>query len=156
MTFADLEEVPGFVGACIDEVPRLTTALVRPYVVAILLHRGAVKSHEVIASLTPHCLIDDLRVGEWDPFEQDWCDDKTRAERLVDEVLGEFVIEGLVRYNEEQDLWVLTSQNLPRIISWIAATGARMPPHLLISMSREQIMKLPEYIDTDSGNNAKD
>lgn len=149
MEFGEHEDVPGFVGPYLDEVPRLTSAHVRPYIVAILLHRGAVKSHEVIASLTPHCLIDDLKVGEWDPIDQEWCDEKTRAEKLVDEVLGEFIIEGLVRYNEQQDLWVLIPRNLPRIISWIAATGASMPPHLLMTMSREQIMRLPKNVSVD-------
>lgn len=131
------------VGAFVDEVPLLTTAHVRPYVIATLLHRGAVRHHEVIASLTPHCLIDDLKVGAWDPLENDYCEG-TRLERLVDEVLGEFVSEGLVRYNEDQDLWVLTACDITRVISWVAALGAKMPSHLLSEMSRQQIARLPE------------
>lgn len=138
-----LELPPGSVGAFIDDVPLLTTAQVRPYVVATLLHRGAVRHDEVIASLTPHCRIEDLKEGAWDPLEGDYCDG-TRLERLVDEVLGEFVSEGLVRYNESQDIWVLTTNDLPRIISWVASLGARMPQHLLTEMSHQQIARLPE------------
>lgn len=138
-----LEMIPGSIGAFIDDIPLLTTAQVRPYVVATLLHRGAVRHHEIIASLTPHCRIDDLKVGAWDPLEGDYCEG-TRLERLVDEVLGEFVSEGLVRYNQDQDLWVLTPNDLPRIISWVAALGAKMPAHLLSEMSRQQIAHLPD------------
>lgn len=88
--------------------------------------------------------MDDIKEGAWDPLDGDYCEG-TRLEKLVDEVLGEFVAEGLVRYNEEQELWVLTPKNLPVIISWVAALGARMPQHLLSEMSRQQIAKLPEY-----------
>jgi hypothetical protein len=121
----------------------LTTAHVRPFVVAILLHRGAVKPHEVWASLTPHCCSDDLKVGGWDPLDNDYCEG-TRVEKLVDEVLGEFVSEGLVRYNEEQDLWVLTANHIPKVISWVTALGARMPQHLLCEMTKQQVASLPE------------
>lgn len=142
MTLPILEEAPGAVGPLIDDTPLMTTANVRPYVVATLLHRGAVRHSEIIASLTPHCRVDDLKVGGWDPLDEDWCEG-TRLEKLVDEVLGEFVSEGLVRYNEAEDLWVLTPRDLPRIISWVAALGAKMPQHLLSEMSRQQIARLP-------------
>ena len=139
---------PGCVGALIDDLPMLTTAQVRPYVVATLLHRGAAKSSEIISSLVPHCQSDDLRVGGWDPFDEEYCEG-TRLERLVDEVLGEFVAEGLVRYNDNQDLWVLTTKDISKVISWVAALGGRMPQHLLMEMSREQINRLPDYIKTN-------
>jgi hypothetical protein len=87
--------------------------------------------------------MDDLKVGAWDPLEGDYCEG-TRLEKLVDEVLGEFVAEGILRYNEGQELWVLATTNLPTIISWVAALGARMPQHLLSEMSREQIARLPD------------
>jgi hypothetical protein len=141
--FETLELLPGAVGAFMEEVPLLTSAHVRPYVVASLLHRGAIKHYEVIAAISPHCRMDDLKVGAWDPLEGDYCEG-TRLERLVDEVLGEFVSGGILRYNEDRKLWVLTTTNLPTIISWVAALGARMPQHLLSEMSREQIARLPE------------
>ncbi len=137
---------PGCVGALVDDVPLLTTAQVRPYVVATLLHRGATRDCEIIASLVPHCSSDDLRVGGWDPFDEEYCEG-TRLEKLVDEVLGEFVSEKLVRYNEELDLWVLTTNDIPRVISWVASLGGKMPNHLLMEMSREQVSRLPNYIE---------
>lgn len=137
-----LELLPGSVGAFVEEVPLLTTAHVRPYVVATLLHRGAVRHEEIIASLMPHSRADDIKVGAWDPLDGDYCEG-TRLEKLVDEVLGEFISEGIVRYNDEQDLWVLTTKDISRIISWVAALGARMPQHLLSEMSSQQIAKLP-------------
>lgn len=140
------ETAPGCTGLLIDETPLLTTANVRPYVVATLLHRGAVRYQEILASLTPHCQTSDLRTGEWDPLDGEWCEG-TRLEKLIDEVLGEFTSEGLVRYNEEQDLWVLTSKHISTVISWVAALGAKMPQHLLMEMSREQLSRIPDYID---------
>lgn len=138
-----LHEIPGSVGAFIDDLPLLTTAHVKPYVIAILLHRGAVRRPEIVASLTPHCLLDDLRVGAWDPLDGEYCEG-TRLEKIIDEVLGEFVYDGTLRYNEELDIWVLTTQHLPKTISWIASLGAKMPQHLLSELGREQIAKLPE------------
>lgn len=138
-----LEELPGSVGAFVEELPLLTTAHVKPYVIAILLHRGAVSRHEIIASITPHCRQDDIKVGAWDPLDGDYCDG-TRLEKMTDEVLGEFVYDGILRYNDQQELWVLTTTHLPLVIAWIAALGGKMPQHLLIEMSREQIARLPE------------
>lgn len=136
---------PSSVGALVDDTPLLTAAHVRPYVIAILLHRGAVRSSEIIASLVPNCNTSDLKIGEWDPLDEEWCD-STRAEKLVDEVLGEFVSEGVVRYNESLDLWVLTANDISRVISWVAALGARMPQHVLLDLSRDQIKRIPDYI----------
>jgi hypothetical protein len=138
------EFIPGAVGALVDEVPMLTTGHVKPYIIASLLHRGAVKSHEVLAAITPHCCMDDLKVGGWDPLDNDYCEG-TRLEKLVDKVLDEFVTQKLVRYNEKQDLWVLIPDNLSTVISWVAALGAPIPQHLLSEMSRQQIARLPEY-----------
>jgi hypothetical protein len=140
------EMPPGCVGALVDDLPLLTTAQVRPYVIATLLHRGAAKDSEIMASLIPHCSGDDLRVGGWDPFDEEYCEG-TRLEKMVGEVLGEFVSEKLVRYNEELDLWVLTTNDIPRVISWVASLGGKMPNHLLMEMSREQVSRLPNYIE---------
>ena len=145
MTSRRNEMPPGCVGALVDEVPLLTTAQVRPYVIATLLHRGAAKDSEIIGSLAPHCTSSDLKVGGWDPFDEDYCEG-TRLEKLIHEVLGEFVSEGLVRYNDESDLWVLTTRNISKVISWVAALGGKMPQHLLMEMSREEISRLPDYI----------
>jgi hypothetical protein len=154
-TIKSLDLPPGSVGAFIENLPMLTSAHVRPFVVAILLHRGAVKHHEVIASLVPHCCNDDLKVGGWDPLDNDYCEG-TRVEKLVDEVLGEFVSEGIVRYNEEQDLWVLTANHIPRIISWVTALGARMPQHVLSEMTRQQVACLPAQTFINSVNDQWD
>lgn len=129
----------------VDEMPLLTTAHVKPYIIAILLHRGAVREHEIAASLTPHCQMSDLKTGGWDPLEEEWCEG-TRLEKLISEVLGEFVSEGILRYNESQDLWVLTGNHIPVIISWVASLGAKMPQHLLLELSRDQLSRIPDYI----------
>ena len=146
------EIAPGACGLLIDETPVLLASHVKPYVIAILLHRGAVRRNEVQASLVSHCAISDLKVGEWDPFEDDYCE-TTRLEELIDEVLGDFVSEGILRYNESQDLWVLTGDNISTIISWAAATGAKLPQHLTMELSRQQLNRIPDYIEFDHADN---
>ena len=96
----------GFVGPLADTVPLLQEPMVRPYLVAIVLHRGAVRLGELIAALTPHLPISDQQVGGWDWRDKDYHDsDNTRAERLCLDVLAEFVSRGWLRYNESQDFW---------------------------------------------------
>ena len=135
----------GAVGALIDDTPLLTHATVQPYIIAILLHRGAVRFPEILAALTPQCSDVDLRVGVWDSGGNYEIEDRTRAELLVEEVLGEMVGAGILRYNEGKDLWVLSvgdnRQNLPKIINWVSATGAQMPHHILLEMSQDEIIR---------------
>lgn len=147
-SFRTLELLPGSVGAFIEDLPMLTTAHVKPFVIAILLLRGAVRSSEILASLTPHCRQDDLKIGGWDELENEYCEG-TRAEKLVDEVLGEFVSEGILRYNEAEDLWVLTTKNIPQIISWVATLGGRMPQHILLEVSQQQARADEPWDGTD-------
>ena len=136
---------PGCVGALIDDLPLLTTAHVRPYIIAILLHRGAVRSSEAISTISPHCRVSDLRVGEWDPLDEEWCE-TTRLEKLVNEVLGELICEQIVRYNENMDLWVLSSGQLSTLIAWVSSLGARLPQHVLLDIGRDQIHRVSDHI----------
>lgn len=135
--------VPGAVGPFIDELPIVSHANVKPYIVAILLHRGAVRFQEILAAITPHCPQIDLKIGAWDSIENYEIDDKTRLELLAEEVLGEMVSSGLLRYNEEQDFWVLAvgenNRNLPTIVNWVSATGGQLPQHILLDMSAASI-----------------
>lgn len=125
-------------GALVDDLPPLLTAHIRPYVIAILLHRGAVRAGEVIACLIPHCSHDDIRLGAWDDMIGDYRD-SNRVEELVDEVLAEMTSEGLLRYSEELDLWVLTVQATRKAISWVAETNGKMPSHLLMELGKGNI-----------------
>ena len=147
-----VDELPAC-GLLVDELPLLSAANIKPYIIAILLHRGAVRQSDIIASLIPHCSSDDIRVGGWDYFENDEYCDSTRLEKLIDEVLAEYVCDGLLRYNEEKDLWVLTDDDLATVISWVAATKARFPQHLSLELSRQQLKRIPEYIQIEHGCN---
>ena len=139
----DVRDFPaGSVGSLDDAIPLINSSVVRPYVIATLLHRGAVKRNEIIATISQHCPQCDLKVGGWDSADEEYCDG-TRLEKIVDQVLGVMVAEKFLRYNEEQELWVLTSDNLGHIISWVTALGTAMPPHLLADLDREQMLKLP-------------
>ena len=137
--------ISGSVGPFIDDRPLLTHARIKPYVVAILMHRGAVRSCEVVSALIPHCAEVDTKIGMWDGVEGYENENRPRVDILVEEVLGEMVFEGILRYNETCDLWVLSlgakRQNLPRIINWMSAMGGQLPPHLLIEMSRDEIIR---------------
>lgn len=131
--------VPGSVGPLIDELPLLTQANVKPYIIAILLHRGAVRFHEIIANIQPHCPEIDTKLGGY----PDLPDDLSRLELLVSEVLGEMVGAGLLKYIErhhQKDLWVLNTGknncNLPTIINWVSSSNAQLPKHLLIEMAK--------------------
>lgn len=135
----------GAVGPFIDDRPLITHATIKPYIIAILLHRGAVSFGEIIACLVPHCADIDLKIGLWDELENCNIEDRNRLELLTEEVLGEMVGIGILRYNEEQDLWVLSvgenRKNLPKIINWVAATGAQLPRHVLLEMSQDEIIR---------------
>lgn len=132
----------GAIGALVDELPLITHAHVKPYIVAILLHRGAVRFSEIISSISPHCAVIDLRVGAWDEIENCEVEDKTRLELITEEVLGEMVSAELLRYNEEHDLWVLSlgrnQRNLPKIMNWVSATDGQLPHHIVLDLSKER------------------
>lgn len=131
--------VPGAVGPFIDDLPLATNAFVKPYIIAILLHRGAVRPEEVAAAMIPHCPLVDMKTGIWDDVENYNISDKTRLEILIDEVLGEMVAQGILRYNDKSDLWVLqvgkNKRHLPEIINWVSATSGQLPYHLLLDLS---------------------
>ena len=127
--------LPGGIGPFIDDTPLLTHAHIRPYIIAILLHRGAVSFGEILTAVTPHCAQIDIKPGAYGELED--CDpDKSRLELLTEEVLGEMVSEHVLRYNEEKGLWVLSmgqnKVNLTKVISWVATVGGQIPHHLLI------------------------
>lgn len=114
MNEIDLELPPGSV---LTTLAPLTEAVIRPYLIAVLLHRGRCSSHDLISTLIPHCDISDLKTGE---------DDRTRLEALADSVIDEFLGEGLIEHDELMDDYVLTA-SIGRVTSWCAALNAEMP-----------------------------
>ena len=128
----EAEVAPGTLGLLYDETPELNFADVRPFVWAILLYRGAVKSHEVIASLTPLCAHSELYSGWSEDLDPE--DNRTRLEWLVDTVLGDWTAQGLLRYSTKADLWVLNSsdRHLPAVITAVSGTDGSMPAHYLL------------------------
>lgn len=135
----EAEVAPGTLGLLYDETPELTTADVRPFVWAILLYRGAVKSHEVIGAVTPICGHSELYSGWSDDLEPE--DNRTRLEWLVGEVLGDMTASGLLRYSTKGDLWVLNSsdRHLPEVIKVVAGINGSLPQHYI--MEREYAAK---------------
>ena len=128
----EAEVAPGTLGLLYDETPELTTADVRPFVWAILLYRGAVKSHEVIGALTPICAHSELYSGWSDDLDPE--DNRTRLEWLVGEVLGDMTASGLLRYSTKGDLWVLNSsdRHLPEVIKAVAGINGSLPQHYIL------------------------
>ena len=127
LTIEEAEVAPGTLGLLYDDTPQLTTADVRPFVWAVLLFRGAVKRHEVVGAITPICAHSELYSG-FSEFLDDQ-DDRTRLEWLVDEVLGDMVASGLLRYSMKADLWVLNSsdKHLPEVIKAVAGINGSLP-----------------------------
>ncbi len=132
-TLEQAELAPGTVGAVFDDTPKLTTALVRPFLWAVLMFRTAIKSHEVVHALSAVCSTEDLKIDEDDEEGRTW------AEICVDEVLGEMTSEGLLRYNSEKDFWVLrySRANVPTVIKAVAGVNGRMPSHFQLEMAQE-------------------
>ena len=131
----EAEVAPGTLGLLYDETPQLTLADIRPFIWAILLYRGAVKSHEVIAAVTPLCGHSELYSGWSDDLDSD--DNRTRLEWLVGEALGDMTASGLLRYSCKGDLWVLNSsdKHLHEVIKVVAGTNGSLPAHYI--MERE-------------------
>lgn len=136
MRIEEAEVAPGTLGLLYDSTPELTTADVRPFVWALLLFRGAVKKCEVVGAITPVCAHSELYSG-WSEWLDDE-DDRTRLEWLIEEVLGDMVASGLLRYSMKADLWVLNSsdKHLPRVINAVSGTNGSLPAHYI--MEREQ------------------
>ena len=126
----DITALGGCLGALhlFDETPRINPARVRPFIVAILLLRGAVRPEEVIASITPHAHPDDLRVTD---------DDQTPLEFTVEATLHEMAAQGFLRINDA-GLFVLpsTPQAVRRAIALTATLDAQLPDHMLAEVGR--------------------
>ena len=135
MNIYEAEMAPGTTGALIDDTPKLTTATVRPFVWSILMFRTGVKSWEVVNALSAVCSVEDMKVHDEDEEERTW------AEICVDTVIAEMVIEGLLDYNDEEDMWVLrySPQVLPTVIKAVAGVNGRMPQHFLLEMAPGQL-----------------
>ena len=141
MTFTidQAEIAPGTVGLLIDETPRLTLANVRPFIWAALLYRTAVRPSEIVSLVSVLCSVEDLKVANWEEAEAD--ETRSWAECLAEEVLGDMLAAGLCRYNDQEDLWILTAgenrRNVPEIIAAVSSLNAEMPKHLLLELSQE-------------------
>ncbi len=136
MTFGfqieEAEIAPGTLGLLYDETPTMTTADVRPFVWAILLYRGAVRTSEVVGAVTPLCGHSELYSG-WSE-DLDLEDSRTRLEWLVQEVLGDMTAEGLLRFSTKGDFWVLNSSDkfLPTVIKAVAGINGSLPAHYVL------------------------
>ena len=131
LNIEEAEMAPGSLGLLFDETPELTTASVRPFVWAILLYRGAVRTHEAVGAVTPLCGSSELFAGWSDDLDLE--DNRTRLEWLVQEILGDMVAEGLLRLGTE-DLWVLNSsdKHLPTVIKAVAGIDGALPAHYIL------------------------
>ena len=135
----EAEVAPGTLGLLYDTTPQLTTADIRPFVWAILLYRGAVKRHEVVGAVTPLCGHGELYSGWSDDLDLE--DDRTRLEWLVDEVLGDMTASGIVYYDEEDDLWILSAEDrhLPRVIKAVSGIDGSLPQQYILDREVEHV-----------------
>lgn len=133
-TLEEAELCPGTVGVLIEDTPKLTTAHVRPFIWSILLYRGAVHSWEVVNALSAVCGVDNMRIS--DDYGDD--EERTQAQICTDIALAEMVMENLLEYNEEKDIWVLrySAPAVPAVIKAVAGVNGSMPKHFLLEMGR--------------------
>lgn len=124
-------DIPGALGPFLDNCPLVTHANIRPYIIAILLHRGAVRISEVLAALVPHCYHGELKSGELIEGMNPDSADKTRLEILVEQVLAEMQASKMLIHYRKSGTWVLSAlggcDNLPRIISWVTSMNSQLP-----------------------------
>lgn len=124
-------DLGGCIGSVwIDQVPVLDTARVRPFAIPPLLLRGAITVSEFIGAVSLFCNENELKEDAFCPIEQDYLP-ISRLEHLVLQVLGEMTASGLLSYDNKNEKWDLTDNDLASVISWCSATGGRMPQHLL-------------------------
>ena len=128
----EAEIAPGTLGLLYDSVPQLTTADVKPFVWAIVLFRKAVRKSEVVGSITPVCAHSELYSGWGDDLDHE--DHRTRLEWLVDEVLGDMTATGLLYYDEQDDLWILSAEDehLPRVVKAVAGIDGSLPQQYIL------------------------
>jgi hypothetical protein len=117
-------------GSLLDNPPRLALANIRPYAVAILLHKGWLSRMELAATVIPHCNIDDLKVGSIDPFDGIE-HDGTRLEKLIDQLLDEFSNEGFLQWSEATQNWIVATEKISKLVQHAITLNAMLPPQLL-------------------------
>lgn len=130
MNFSESELAPSSIGCLVDERPLLTPAIVRPYIIAIVLHRGAVREEEIYAALVPHCTQLDLNTGVLASLNGDWLDDQTRLEEITEFVLGDMVAKSLLRYNESEEIWVADESSLVKWVTYACNLDGQLPKHI--------------------------
>jgi hypothetical protein len=118
-------------GSVLDDPPRLTLAALRPYAVALLLHKGWLSVEELAATLTAHCNIEDLKVGGTDPFDGVEYDG-TRLERLIEQAIDELVAQGILQHSKATQNWVPTPRGIGRFTRWAAVLNAVLPAGILM------------------------
>ena len=135
MNLEESELAPSSIGCLLDDRPLLTPAIIRPYVVAIVLHRGAVRVSEICAALVPHCTDLDIKTGADSLLTGDWLE-TTRMEEYIDYVLGEMVAADLLRYNEKEEFWVAKESSMVKWVSYACELNGQLPKHLAKTVSQ--------------------
>lgn len=120
-------------GSVLTDPPRLLLANVRPYAIAILLHKGCISDYELEATLVAHCNIDDLKVGGIDPFDDEELVG-TRLQKLVNQSIDELAGEGIIVWSQASRNWVLTLDHPSKILKWAISTNAALPPRMPLYM----------------------
>jgi len=120
------EFLPGAVGPFADSIRPITEANIRPYLVALLLHKHSVSLQDLVAIVQPNCPSSDFKIGFYDCLQEDM----SRLEILCLNVIDEFVRDDLLRYNKSSNDWSLSAgegnSNLAKIVGWVSLTGGQV------------------------------
>jgi hypothetical protein len=135
----DLKEsiaCPSSIGLLHDVTPQLTFANVRAFVWAILLYQGHISISDALGSITPVCGTWELRT-DWQDCSEEACD-ITRAQWLVEQVIGDMTASGILIYRVDTDDWELTTgenhKYLHEIIKAVSGLNASLPNNIKMSI----------------------
>ena len=123
--------LPGSVGTITDPRLPITVNQARPYIVAILLHHGALKLEDALATISPHCNVSDLRISAYVEGVDEPDPDFTHLERVTLNALRSMEECGIVTYEADEKTWHLkaedSSKTLALILNWVSSMGAQLP-----------------------------
>jgi hypothetical protein len=109
----------------------MTLAALRGYAIALIMHKGHLKEHELVSTVVGQCCLDDLKVGGIDLFDgQEY--DGTRLEKLIDQLTAELESNGLLVYSEPLVAWVPNSAKLGAFVKWSAALNCDLPDSIKV------------------------
>ena len=131
MTDPHVTELPAAPLYLLEEIPRATTAALRPFVYAICLARGAVSVSDVVtAAYNFFSPLDNKLFCEGEDGQVD----KTYLEILSAVVLTEMVDRGSLKFHTEKKLFVMNPEGQGHWLSVATTLDSALPTHFIADL----------------------